>query len=316
MVTNPPSPCQVHAANRGRAHQPAVPTPTVEVATPASTEPTVSTLTTAAPTNDNKSEEEEDKELPPLKSVFDCKHLQLRTVNDGKHGWECGWCGKIFSPRHASRALQHVLKINKGNIAPCKATIPDRYCKRYLALLDSGKRQIESKKHLNQSIDESVAPQQESAVGNLLKNRGGVVVSGSALTTSSVSPFSSSAAGTSTISARGSHSMPFALSLQRAMLTMNLDIRKSNNATVEMAIAHFFHCKNIPDAVVESPRFVRLVRVCHFVGDGFVVPHRKKIGGELLDLNYANIYQQNKEELLKFAQVFGLTFLGDGATIH
>ncbi len=116
-------------------------------------------------------------------------------------------------------------------------------------------------------------------------------MSGSALTTSSVSPFSSSAAGTSTIFARGSHSMPFALSSQRAMSTMNLDIRKSNNATVEMAIADFFHCENIPDAVVELPRFVRLVCVCPLVGDDFVVPHWKKIGGELLDLNYANIYQ-------------------------
>ncbi len=83
-----------------------------------------------------------------------------------------------------------------------------------------------------------------------------------------------------------------------------------------MAIANFFYCENIPDAVVESPRFVRLVRVCRLIGDDFVVPHRKKIGGELLDLNYANIYQRNKEELLKFAQVFGLAFLGDGATIH
>ncbi len=203
MVPNPPSPCRVRAANRGRAHQLAAPTPPVEVTTPASTEPTVSKLTTAAPTNDSKSEEEEDKELPPLKSVFECKHLQLRTVNDGKHGWECGWCGKISSPKHESRALRHVLKIKKGDIAPCKATVPDRYRKRYLALLDSGKGRIEPKKHSNQSIDESVALQQESAVGNLLKKRGGVVVSGSALTTSSVSPFSSSAAGTSTISARG-----------------------------------------------------------------------------------------------------------------
>jgi hypothetical protein len=40
------------------------------------------------------------------------------------------------------------LKIKKGNIAPCKATIPDRYRERYLALLDSGKGQIEPKKHL------------------------------------------------------------------------------------------------------------------------------------------------------------------------
>ncbi len=97
---------------------------------------------------------------------------------------------------------------------------------------------------------------------------------------------------------------------------MNLDIRKSNCATVEMAIADFFHCKNIPDAVVELPIFIQLIRVCRLVGEDFVVPHQKQIGGELLDLNYAYVYEQNKANLLKFAKVFGLAFLGNGATIH
>jgi hypothetical protein len=63
---------------------------------------------------------------------------------------------------------------------------------------------------------------------------------------------------------------------------MNLDIRKSNNATAEMAIANFFHCENIPDAVVESPRFVQLVRVCCLVGEDFVVSHRKKNSGDTM----------------------------------
>jgi hypothetical protein len=83
-----------------------------------------------------------------------------------------------------------------------------------------------------------------------------------------------------------------------------------------MAIADFFHCENIPDSVVESPRCIRLVSLCRLVGDDFFVPHRRKIGGELLDLNYDSIYNQNKAELLKFSKVFGLAFLGDGATIH
>jgi hypothetical protein len=95
-----------------------------------------------------------------------------------------------------------------------------------------------------------------------------------------------------------------------------MDIRKSNNATVEMAIVDFFHCENIPDSVVESPRFIQPLCVCRLVGEDFVVPHQKKIGGELLDLNYANIYQQNKAKLLKFLKVFGLAFLGNGAIIH
>jgi hypothetical protein len=83
-----------------------------------------------------------------------------------------------------------------------------------------------------------------------------------------------------------------------------------------MAIANFFHCKNIPDSVVELPRFIRLVCMCCLVGEDFVVPHQKQVGGELLDLNHAHVYKQNKAKLLKFAKVFGLAFLGDGATIH
>ena len=196
---------------------------------PSSAQLTISTLTTAAPSHDiddeeelfargggrNESKDDKDKELPPLKSVFDCKHLRLKTVNDGKDGWECGWCGKIFAPMHASRAFRHVLKIKKGYIALCKALIPDRYCEKYLALLQFGKGRLESKKRSAQSIDKSVALAQESSVGNLLKNMGGVRVSESGALLSSVSPFSSSAAGTSTTSARASQSMwPFTLSSQ------------------------------------------------------------------------------------------------------
>jgi hypothetical protein len=95
-----------------------------------------------------------------------------------------------------------------------------------------------------------------------------------------------------------------------------MDIRKSHNAIVEMAIADFFHCENIPDAVVESPRFKRLVKVCRLIREDFVVPNCKKNGGELPDVNYENTYSLNKNELLKEAKVFGFAGMGDGATIH
>ena len=95
-----------------------------------------------------------------------------------------------------------------------------------------------------------------------------------------------------------------------------MDIWKSNNDTVEMVVADFFHCKNLPDSVIESPQFHRLVKVCRLVGEDFVIPHRKKIGGELLDFNYQNTYERNKANLLKEVKVFGMAFMGDGATIH
>ena len=210
---------------------------------------------------------------------------------------------KIFVPRHASRAMQHLLKIKTGDIAICKAFIPPSYLARYKALYESGQVWMVTKKHASQCIEESVAMQQDVAVGNLLKKHG-IAVSDLAVPLSTVATMS-------VASARGSRQKSFALSSssQRTLSIMNMDIRKSNNAAVEMAIVDFFHCENIPDSVVESPRFIWLVCLCRLAGDDFVVPYQKKIGGELLDLNYDSIYNQNKAELLKSHRYLGWHFL-------
>ncbi len=77
------------------------------------------------------------------------------------------------------------------------------------------------------------------------------------------------------------------------------DIRKSHNTTLEFAIADFLHSENIPDRVVESARFRRLIKVACLCGDEFVCPDQRKIGGELLDLNFETRYNANNEALLK-----------------
>ena len=59
--------------------------------------------------------------------------------------------------------------------------------------------------------------------------------------------------------------------------TCQSDIRHTNNAILEMAIADFFHCKNIPDRVVESSRFKQLLEKAKYVGSDFKIPHRKKL---------------------------------------
>ena len=67
----------------------------------------------------------------------------------------------------------------------------------------------------------------------------------------------------------------------------------------------------IPDAVVESPEFKKLVRQCCLVDNTFVIPSKKKIGGELLNINFENIKEINKTNLLKEAAVFGVKLIGD-----
>jgi hypothetical protein len=86
------------------------------------------------------------------------------------------------------------------------------------------------------------------------------------------------------------------------------DICQVNNTKAQMAIADFFHCENISDLVVETPRFKRMVNVLSKIGSDFEIPKRKQIGGPLLDLNFQTKYNDNKTNLLKGANVFRLSF--------
>lgn len=272
-------------------------------------------------------------QLAGLASVYECDHIVLKVVN-GKDGWECGWCGIFFSPRHATRALKHVLKIKKCGIAACKAVIPTRYLDRYKQLHGQHGDRIESSKRCFDKIESTVASTQLSAVNALLQKRGGGIsvssfspahlsqtqshfVSAAAAAESTATPNISRVRGTNVPFERGNYALSSVTSSQKSIMSsMNMDIRKSNNAAAEMAIADFFHSSNIPDAVVECPEFKRLVRQCRLIDQDFVIPNSNKMGGELLDINFKNISSINKTNLLKEASVCGITLMGDGATIH
>jgi len=193
-------------------------------------------------------EEGEEVCLPAISAVWECAYINCKDVN-GKEGWECQWCGLSFKPRHATRAMRHVLKLKGGgDIAICKAVISAKYRDQYQALYDRQFARIESKRKSDKRISDSVTEQQEAAVKSFLETR--------------KQPFFSSHVVSASGGAARSSSSP-SLQGQRSVSTMlQSDIRRSNNAMVEITIADFFHCKNIPDAVVESPRFKRLISVC------------------------------------------------------
>ncbi len=111
----------------------------------------------------------------------------------------------------------------------------------------------------------------------------------------------------------------------------------SNSALLEMAVADFFHCKNLPDRVVESNRFFKILDIAKTVGSGFTIPSGEKIRGEflftqsfvtyelttlfnsytceLLNLNFENTYHYNRIAIMDQASTFGLGWLSDGAII-
>jgi hypothetical protein len=128
----PPSPCGIRAQQRELGCTAAL----SKASTPLQGT-TVSTLTTDSSLVDLLvvSGGGEDTTLLPLTSIFHCPFIKETTNSqNGKKGWSCKWCGKIFLPRHHSRAICHVLKIKLGDIAICTSSIPKEYENRYRAL--------------------------------------------------------------------------------------------------------------------------------------------------------------------------------------
>ncbi len=75
------------------------------------------------------------------------------------------------------------------------------------------------------------------------------------------------------------------MSIQTGMEhTCQTGIQHSNNSILEMAIADFFHCKNIPDHIFESTWFKQ--KKAKYVGSDFKIPNRKQIGGKF----FSDIY--------------------------
>ncbi len=187
----------------------------------------------------------------------------------------------MFVPVHATRALFHVLRLRGGGIKPYKAAIPVNYLAQYQALKDKGESQADSKKRSVEVVDGIVEAQQSASVATLLTrhsaamsqpagaHQGGTVIS---------FPCSMSCHKVSSSSV---------FSLQPSIfagIQHQTGIRKVNKLA-QMAIADFFHCENISDMVVESPRFKRMVFVLSKVGSNFGIPKQRQIGGPLLDSN-------------------------------
>ena len=251
-------------------------------------------------------DDESAEELPFLKHIWDCAYIEKHPT-----GWKCLWCGNLFVPVHATRALSHVLRLKKAGIKACSVSIPANYLSRYEGMRYNAASLADSKKRGADFVDDIVQAQQTASVVALLAKRRVGAASWPADCKGGFGSVASFPPSSHKVSSSASLIQPSI----SAGLQHQTDIRKVNNALAQMAIADFFHCENIPDGVVESPRFKRMVYVLGKVGSDFEIPKHRQIGGPLLELNYQTKYSDNKTNLLKSAQVFGLGFLGDGATV-
>ena len=87
------------------------------------------------------------------------------------------------------------------------------------------------------------------------------------------------------------------------------------DSQLTMAIADLIHSCGLPFSLACHHKFQRVLALAKSVSKNYVPPGRNKVAGELLDLNYQLYKKKMGEMLLKEANVYGVTFFGDGATV-
>ena len=83
-----------------------------------------------------------------------------------------------------------------------------------------------------------------------------------------------------------------------------------------MVISDFFHCDNIQDRAVKSHRFETMLVKERQVGNDFKCLNRRQVGGSFLDHNCRICSNQNRILVWEDANIFGLSWMNDGATIY
>ncbi len=89
---------------------------------------------------------------------------------------------------------------------------------------------------------------------------------------------------------------------ERAVST---DICCSYDTGLEMVIADFFHCENIPDNVETLYWFKKMLQQALLVGKDFEFPDRRKIGGIFFSFLYF-LFNCNNKSFIDFFQVYYL----------
>ena len=169
---------------------------------------------------------------------------------------KCLWCGIVWPEAHATRMIAHLLQWPGMHVKPCLGKIDEDSKKNYEELYNRKNSKKAGKKRVHEDSAQSIQDSQSSLAQALVASRSPPLL---------CPPVNKGQISILTGFDRASSN----------------DIRRGNEAQLEMAIADFFHCENIADRVVESARFKYMLKQAWLVGGEFWPPMRNKIGGKI-----------------------------------
>ena len=83
-----------------------------------------------------------------------------------------------------------------------------------------------------------------------------------------------------------------------------------------MTIADCIYYDGLSPLFGGSTHFCQILKLAKTVDNNFQIPGRNQTTGFLLNKNFTKCWEKKRDSLLVNVSVFGLSFLGNGATIH
>jgi hypothetical protein len=232
-----------------------------------------------------------------LITVWDDDMITRGKDAKGTPQWRCKWCNLSFLHLNATKALYHLSQMYGANIKKCSARIDEEHKKRYKDLFDS------QQKKKKRTID--VANEKDTALDEHLKEAGTSLMESWTRAPKQAKASVSASASTARSEPRTYH--------QRKIISDAVDPQHESQLT--MAIADLIHSCGLPFTLASNHKFKKVLTLARNSSPKFLPPTRNRVAGELLELNYQVYMKKMKEDLLNDADVFGLTFFGDGATV-
>jgi hypothetical protein len=237
-----------------------------------------------------------------LSKIWDDSHLLCYVDDKNKKRWKCLWCNENYAGWHATKALIHLAKEPKMDIAPCKAYLPDDDALIYRTMFDRYLQKrgasVSSKLEIALSLDST----NEANANALLEQQ--LAKKKRKASSPGIPQDVSTITQTTTPTAK-----------EYIQLTLTGESGPNAENKLSMAIADFIHGCGLPFSVADHPKFRKVITLAKAVGTSYQIPTRRRIATDLLEINYKTYQENNKEQLVKDVNVFGLSFYGDGATV-
>lgn len=235
-----------------------------------------------SPAADHSRRSESVASTPRPESSYDAatdSNVEKFTDANSKKRWKCAFCHNEFA-WNATKVLKHFVGVRGADIKIC-TKIDENSRMQYRQIFDA-------RTELATVQKESISAHRETTERN------------------------NSVIALKYAASKGNGKGGRSKSIQLKVTDRDVDLESS----LTVAIANFILCCGLPFSLANHPLFLEVLRLAKNASKHYVPPNRKLIAGNVMDLCYGALQTRQKENLLKEANIFGLSFYGDGATIH